>query len=295
MKKILKKSLFILLILAVIFIILSIFLYFYTRHHLDFQPENKDIEKAVIYGDVRSGYLTHIKIADLVAKEKPDMIIFTGDIASNSRNYIHYLQHTIFERKLWNMAEYYPVRGNHESTYWLYDAFFDLPDNKSYYSFDRMGMHFIVLDCWNVYKPLEEKQMQWLKEDLEANKDKPISVAMHVPLFTSGKYEPYHEPDLLALFDKYNVLFVFSAHVHSYERSLYKGTNYIVTAGGGAPLYPVTRDNTYKIVRENVHHYTVLTRDNDTYTLKAVDINGNIIDTVSTSLKDVIKAKENQK
>ena len=130
MKNILKKSLFIILILAVIFIILSIFLYFYTRHHLDFNPENKDIEKAVIYGDVRSGYLTHIKIADMVAEEKPDMIIFTGDIASNSRNYIHYLQHTIFERKLWNMAEYYPVRGNHESTYWLYDAFFDLPNDK---------------------------------------------------------------------------------------------------------------------------------------------------------------------
>ena len=295
MKNILKKSLFVISILAVIFIILSIFLYFYTRHHLNFNPENKDIEKAVIYGDVRSGYLTHIKIANMVAEEKPDMIIFTGDIASNSRNYIHYLQHTIFERKLWNMAEYYPVRGNHESTYWLYDAFFDLPNDKSYYSFDRMGMHFIVLDCWNVYKPLEEKQMQWLKEDLEKNKNKPISVAMHVPLFTSGKYEPYNEPDLLALFDKYNVLFVFSAHVHSYERSLYKGTNYIVTAGGGAPLYPVTRDNPYKVVRENVHHYTVLTRDNDTYTLKAIDINGNIIDTVSTSLKEIIKAKENQK
>ena len=295
MKNILKKSLFVISILAVIFIILSIFLYFYTRHHLNFNPENKDIEKAVIYGDVRSGYLTHIKIANMVAEEKPDMVIFTGDIASNSRNYIHYLQHTIFERKLWNMAEYYPVRGNHESTYWLYDAFFDLPNDKSYYSFDRMGMHFIVLDCWNVYKPLEEKQMQWLKEDLEKNKNKPISVAMHVPLFTSGKYEPYNEPDLLALFDKYNVLFVFSAHVHSYERSLYKGTNYIVTAGGGAPLYPVTRDNPYKVVRENVHHYTVLTRDNDTYTLKAIDINGNIIDTVSTSLKEVIKAKENQK
>ena len=295
MKNILKKSLFVISILAVIFIILSIFLYFYTRHHLNFNPENKDIEKAVIYGDVRSGYLTHIKIANMVAEEKPDMVIFTGDIASNSRNYIHYLQHTIFERKLWNMAEYYPVRGNHESTYWLYDAFFDLPNDKSYYSFDRMGMHFIVLDCWNVYKPLEEKQMQWLKEDLEKNKNKPISVAMHVPLFTSGKYEPYNEPDLLALFDKYNVLFVFSAHVHSYERSLYKGTNYIVTAGGGAPLYPVTRDNPYKVVRENVHHYTVLTRDNDTYTLKAIDINGNIIDTVSTSLQEVIKAKENQK
>ena len=154
-----------------------------------------------------------------------------------------------------------------------------------------MGMHFIVLDCWNVYVPLEKNQLEWLKKDLEANKNKPISVAMHVPLFTSGKYEPYNEPDLLELFNKYNIMFVFSAHVHSYERSLYKGTNYIVTAGGGAPLYPVTRDNPYKQIRKNVHHYTVLTKDNNTYTLKAVDINGNVIDTVSSSLEDIIKNK----
>ncbi len=197
MKNILKKTVYIIIILLIIFILLSIFLYFFTRHHLDFQPENKDIDKIIIYGDVRSGYLTHIRIADMIYQEKPDMVIFTGDIASNSRNYIHYMQHTIFEKKLWDNAEYYPVRGNHESTYWLYDAFFDLPNDMSYYSFDRMGMHFIVLDCWNVYAPLEKTQLEWLKNDLEANKNKPISVAMHVPLFTSGKYEPYNEPDLL--------------------------------------------------------------------------------------------------
>ena len=113
-----------------------------------------------------------------------------------------------------------------------------------------------------------------------------------MPLFTSGKYEPYNAPYLLELFDKYNVLFVFSAHVHSYERSLYKGTNYIVTAGGGAPLYPVTRDNPYKIFRQNIHHYTVLEKKDDVYTLRAVDINGNEIDNVSTSLKSVLSNKK---
>ena len=81
-------------------------------------------------------------------------------------------------------------------------------------------------------------------------------------------------------------------HVHSYERSLYKGTNYIVTAGGGAPLYPETRENPYKIFRKNTHHYTVLTREDDVYTLKAVDINGKVIDTVTTSLKSVLSNKK---
>ena len=275
-----------------IFVFASVFLVFYTRHHLDFDPADKDIEKAVIYGDVRSGYVTHMQIANMIESEKPNMVLFTGDIASNSRNYIHYLQFALFEKKLWDNAEYFPVRGNHESTYWLYDLFFELPNNSSYYSFDRMGMHFIVLDCWDVFNPLDEKQLAWLKEDLAKNDGKPISIAMHVPLFTSGKYEPYDAPYLLELFDKYNVLFVFSAHVHSYERSLYKGTNYIVTAGGGAPLYPETRENPYKIFRKNTHHYTVLTREDDVYTLKAIDINGKVIDTVTTSLKSVLSNKK---
>lgn len=290
--KIFKKIIKIILAAAAIWLAVSLILYFYTRHRLDFNPKNRDMDKIVIYGDVRSSILTHKKIADMIYKEQPQMVLFTGDIAANSRNYIHYLQFTVFENKLWNNFEYYPTRGNHESTLWLYNAFFELPDGKTYYSFDRMGMHFIVLDCWNVYSAIDPKELEWLKADLEANKNKPITVSMHVPLFTSGKYDPYNAPYLLELFDKYNVLFVFSAHVHSYERSLYKGTNYIVTAGGGAPLYPVTRVNPYKQVRKNAHHYTVLTENNGEYTLKAIDIDGNIIDTVTTSIEKAKQDKE---
>ena len=290
MKNILKKTVYIIIILLIIFILLSIFLYFFTRHHLDFQPENKDIDKIIIYGDVRSGYLTHIRIADMIYQEKPDMVIFTGDIASNSRNYIHYMQHTIFEKKLWDNAEYYPVRGNHESTYWLYDAFFDLPNDMSYYSFDRMGMHFIVLDV--IDESLHTELITWLKDDLEKNKNKNISVGLHYPLFTSGKYEPFNEPDLLELFDKYNVMFVFSAHVHSYERSIYKKTNYIVTAGGGAPLYPASIENKYKVCRVNDHHYCVMTRnDKDEYTIKVIDKDGSKIDEVTSSKAEITAGK----
>ena len=88
-----------------IFVFASVFLVFYTRHHLDFDPADKDIEKAVIYGDVRSGYVTHMQIANMIESEKPNMVLFTGDIASNSRNYIHYLQFALFEKKLWDNAD----------------------------------------------------------------------------------------------------------------------------------------------------------------------------------------------
>ncbi len=275
--------LFLALILAITF--------FIVRHRLEFNPENKSMDKIVIYGDVRSSYKKHNRIINLIKKEKPDMILFTGDIASNSHNFLHYLIYSIVENKVWKNCEYYPVRGNHEAELNHYKLFLDLPNKKTYYSFDRMDMHFIVLDCWNVFEPLEEKQLKWLKEDLENNKNKPISIAMHVPLFTSGKYEPYDAPYLLELFDKYNVLFVFCAHVHSYERSLYKGTYYIVTAGGGAPLYSETRENKYKVCRVNNHHYCVMTKENNEYKIKVIDINNNQIDEFSSSKKEVGKNK----
>ena len=104
MKSFLKKTAAFISALVILFIIASIFLVFYTRHHLEFNAANKDMDKIVIYGDVRSGYLTHKKIADMIYNEKPDMVLFTGDIASNSRNYIHYLQFALFEKKLWDNA-----------------------------------------------------------------------------------------------------------------------------------------------------------------------------------------------
>ena len=53
-----------------------------------------------------------------------------------------------------------------------------------------------------------------------------------------------------------------------------------------------TLKNPYKIFRKNTHHYTVLTREDDVYTLKAIDINGKVIDTVTTSLKSVLSNKK---
>lgn len=276
-------------VLAVALILLITYLA--VRHRLKFDPENKDFNKIAVYGDVRSSYKVHNQIINMIRKEKPDMILFTGDIASNSHNFLHFLIYSIIENKVWKDCEYYPTRGNHESDLNHYKAFLDLPNGSTYYSFDRMGMHFVVLDCWNVFAPIDDEELEWFKNDLEKNKDKPITVSLHLPFFTSGKYEPYHEPRLMELFDRYNVLFVFSAHVHSYERSLYKGTNFVVTAGGGAPLYPETRENPEKVIRVNNHHYCILTKNNDEYTLKVIDINGNQIDEVTTSKKMVESSK----
>ena len=85
---------------AALFILCAVFalilvVYFLVRHRLNFNPADKDINKIVIYGDVRSSYKMHNHIANMIKKENPDMILFAGDIASNSHNFLHYL---IFSR-----------------------------------------------------------------------------------------------------------------------------------------------------------------------------------------------------
>lgn len=283
---ILFKILLVILGLGVLGLIVFVCLFFATKHRLDFSPSNKDFDKIVVYGDTRSQHKVHMKIADKISEENPEMILFTGDIAGNSRNPLHFLIYALIENKLWKKSEYYHTRGNHEDKLYNYTLFFDLPNGKTYYSFDRSGMHFIVLEVIEGGKPVDAEQLEWLKKDLAANDGKPIAVSMHIPLFTSGKYEPYNAPYLIELFEKHKVMFVFSAHVHCYERSYKNGINYIVTAGGGAPLYPVTRENPYKVIREQKHNYCVLTKNGDKYTLTAKDIDGNIIDNVTVSYEE---------
>jgi acid phosphatase type 7 len=88
------------------------------------------------------------------------------------------------------------------------------------------------------------RQNQWLKETLSKYQDDGaisfVVVFLHHPPYTNSKT---HKPDKLAqdnfvrlLEASSKVKFVFSGHVHSYERFRVNGINYIVTGGGGAPL-----------------------------------------------------------
>ena len=89
--------------------------------------------------------------------------------------------------------------------------------------------------------------------------------------------------ELIYLFKKYNVDMVFSGHNHVYERFEVDGINYIVTGGGGSPLYDKYRDDSNLQVFKKSYNFVVLTIDKDSSTLKALDENGNLIDQLTSS------------
>jgi hypothetical protein len=118
-----------------------------------------------------------------------------------------------------------------------------------YGSFDAGRAHFIALNtaAFCHEDKIDGAQLEWLKRDLEANKNAAaIFVFGHTEWFSSPQIDAPaadgHEAlrnrdELHALFRKYPVKAVFSGHEHLYWRESHDGIDYFIAGGGGAPLY----------------------------------------------------------
>jgi Icc protein len=118
---------------------------------------------------------------------------------------------------------------------------------KLYYSFDYKGWHFVVLDSIGIqyYKiftsHFDGAQLAWLEADLASiGAATPVVVVTHVPIASvlgslSSEQGPgpvvangYAVHSILA---KHNVKLVLQGHLHVWEKSQYRGTEYVI---GGA-------------------------------------------------------------
>ena len=103
---------------------------------------------------------------------------------------------------------------------------------------------------------------------------------MHEPLYCKGGHKPrvdirkVWEP----LFIEYNVNLVFQSHNHYYQRSNpINGITYIVTGGGGAPLYTPEDAKFINISIKN-YHYCVLDTTRNSINYSARYLNGTVFD-----------------
>jgi len=172
----------------------------------------------------------------------------------------------------------YPVLGNHENYGESYFQYFTIPGNGYWYSFDNGPIHFIGLDSnkKNLYNPY---QIFWLFKDLMSNYKPYIIVFFHHPPYSSGNHGSTNLIRLLwvPLFSIFNVDIVFNGHDHDYERGKAKDVNFIVTGGGGAPLYNV-KENWWTIYSEKTHHYCLITANQSQLNFQAIKPDGSIID-----------------
>ncbi len=291
-----------------------------TEYHYDVLKDGTDFGKGsfrtfkegiapfkfVVYGDTRSDHNIHRKIVELSEKEDPRLVINSGDLVSSGTNIHDWEKFFEINREFMKTRPYYPVLGNHEKNADYYFDFFSLPGNERYYEFYVGDVLFLMLDSegsrftmpeyaqntdkfWgNYWTPYFIKQKEWVQEMLTRHRDAGyIFVFFHSPII-SIKETRVEDAKIRRkfwgdIFEKNNVSAVISGHDHHYHRYEADGVPMITSGGGGAGLY----DGDPKfapgesILYKKVNHFITVDVGLKEATLKAIDVEGNEIETFS--------------
>ena len=244
----------------------------------------------VLYGDVRTRHDVHRRVIEQLLKHGvPDFVVHSGDLVENGKDSSLWATYFDIERELLRQTAFFPSLGNHERNASEFYDFFQT--RMPYYSFNWGNAHFAVMDSdiGNVSATKSARdafwaaQTRWLEEDLAANQkaDYRFIVAHHGP-FTAVERRQGDNPHMTALaplLEKYKVAAGLFGHDHNYQHYLKNGVHYVVSGGGGAPLYDVNKPDpaiTQKVV--SVENFVSVSVNGKTAKVRAIDINGNVID-----------------
>lgn len=218
-----------------------------------------------------------------VNQDNPALVVYLGDGADQGGPVANLVAFRGYLDKLHSL--WYPVIGNHELNKGsepdglagsgegnFQKVFADkLPiQGRSYYSFNYLNTHFIVLDtAWQSgYGPPGaelkpgSQQWEWLSQDLADARQRyqHIFIFGHKPPvspfraggpdtesnlpdgYGSSWGEPGAAVEFMKLVSNYHVDAVFSGHIHMYNRLDIQGLPYFITAGAGASLYAAPED-----------------------------------------------------
>ncbi|MBA3886479.1 MAG: metallophosphoesterase [Acidobacteria bacterium] len=281
-------------------------------------PAGTGTTRFIAFGDSGTGSTEQRSLATLMRADTFDLSLHTGDVVyGNAGGTSDGSRHTL---NAWFFGIYrdwlrskpmFPSLGNHDSRQSTshgaaYLSAFVLPTNgasasypdhaERYYSFDYGPVHFVALDTERALQEpaRRSEQLAWLAADLASTTQPWKVVYFHRSPYSAGLH---HGSDLAVrqafapLFEQHGVHLVLSAHDHLYERSLpwretlpgHRGVTYIVTGGGGAPVYPAGMAE-WTAFSASTHHYVRAAADACTLSIEAVGLSGKVFDSGRLSL-----------
>lgn len=175
--------------------------------------------------------------------EKPDFIVFTGDLTHSTDDPAERRKRMAEFKQIVAELEVKQIRflpGEHDASLDQGAAFQEL-FGPTHYSFDHKGVHFIALD--NVSDPgarIGEAQLAWLKTDLAAQRhDAPIVVITHRPLFDLEPKWDWATRDgarAVELLMPYRHVTVFYGHIHQEHHHM---TGHIAHHAAKSLIFPL--------------------------------------------------------
>src|SRR3954470_19086888 len=199
------------------------------------------------YGDTRDGHEAHRQIVADVLSFHPSLVLQTGDLVHHGDAADEWRIFDDITGDMRRQVPYYPARGNHDvGREGYYEQRVTQPvlsGNKLYYSFEKENLHFVAIDTQQEVGP-ESEQGRWLEADLAQAQaaGRFIIPFFHKAIYSIGPHAVEGDvltlkPILHPLFQRHGVRLVFEGHDHVYYRTVRDGITYVVTGGGGAPLY----------------------------------------------------------
>ena len=183
----------------------------------------------------------------------PAFVVVTGDLTNKQGDADQIAEYKRINAKLDPSIHLYSVPGNHDQTNSPTPetvAAYRKHQGPDYYSFKEPGIYGIVLNSTLFKAPEhvaaeETKELQWLKDELPKAQSSSavIVVFMHHPPFIEKADEPAGEnlppeirAQLLALFHKYGVQYVFAGHLHHNADASDGDLQLVITSASGKPL-----------------------------------------------------------
>ena len=180
-------------------------------------------------------------ILNRLDKRQLDLMLTTGDNAYTSGTNQQY-QDALFNvfGDMLSSVNYWPGYGNHDARRWAFYDIFVFPENaelggvasqtEEYFSFDYGNTHLIFLN--SEYGPLTpaHNMVNWLQQDLKANRKKWTIVIFHSPPYSKGSHDSdswrdslgrmvFMREQILPILEQHDVDLVMNGHSHAYERS----------------------------------------------------------------------------
>jgi hypothetical protein len=244
-------------------------------------PGGKAPLRFVAVGDSGTGGAAEVAIAQRISAVPFDLMLFLGDIAYQDGT-AQQLQKNFFAvyRDFLRYVPAYPTLGNHERHTRLgrpYLEAFVLPEPERYYSFDWGDVHFVAIDTTQ----RDAKQLVWLEDDLSRNKLPWVIVYGHHPMYTNSLRgaQLWIRRAFAKIVTRHHVDLVVTGHEHHYERFRIADVNYVVSGGGGGRLTRFSGER-LALKQATVHHFLSFEVTAASLTMKAIDIEGNEIESL---------------
>lgn len=258
----------------------------------------------LVYGDTQDRPQFHRPMADIMAKERADFVLHTGDCVGNGSYFPHW-KAQFFDpgEELFSSFAIFPTVGNHDGFQFFDELFLD--GTPPYHTFTSGNVQVFIIASYRsggMGSAARDAQIEWLRQALQESKaDWKIAVT-HYPMISANpdSWNNWGQEDFIPLFEEYGMDVVFTGHEHIYRRFLPLGpaegpVTFHITSGGGASVggdfgregggepympNPLTGDD-YRAL-----HYLVVEVDGDTMSVQAKLRDGTLLDEFELEKRD---------